>query len=83
MNEENADCYCLAGSHCKNDFFVAGSINVPELQIFEKNIIYSPTWTLSQIEGGVTSCDISLRDDKVAFTTGGKRLNILNVGKII
>jgi WD40 repeat protein len=82
-SDENADVYSLCYSKRKEDFFVAGSINTGELQLFEKNIIYNPTWTLSDIDGGVTSLDLSPRDDMLAFSTGNKRFHILNIGRVI
>lgn len=81
-SDENADVYALTYSRRKDDFFVAGSIASGELQIFEKNIIYTPTWTAEGIHGGVTSCDLSPKDDRLAFTTK-KGVHILNIGKII
>jgi WD40 repeat protein len=82
-NDENADVYSLTYSKKKEDFFVAGSINAGELQLFERNTIYEPTWTLSEIEGGVTCLDLSPRDDMLAFSTGNKRFHILNIGRVI
>ena len=82
-SEGNADVYSLSCSKKKEDFFIAGTINTGELQLFERNIIYTPTWTLSGIDGGVTACDISPKDDMLAFATGGKRFHILNIGRVI
>lgn len=82
-SELNADVYSLCCSKKKEDFFVAGSITTGELEVFEKNNIYTPTWTVSDVHGGILSLDLSPRDDRLAFTTGDKRVHILNIGKII
>ena len=82
-SDDNADVFALCYSRRKDDFFIAGSIASGELQVFEKNIIYTPTWTAGGVTGGVTSCDLSPKDDRLAFTTGKKGVHILNIGKII
>ena len=82
-SDENADIFSLCSSRKKDDFFIAGSIASGELQVFEKNVVYTPTWTAGEVMGGVTSCDLSPKDDRLAFTTGSKGVHILTIGKII
>lgn len=78
--------YNLVLAKKKEDFFVAGSIACKELQVFEKaGATYIPTWTISDVDGGVLACDISAKNDRLAFVSGtsGKRVRVLNIGKVI
>ena len=47
-----------AFSHKKEDMILAGSIGVNELQFFERDIIYTPTWTIKNVPEGIFAFDI-------------------------
>lgn len=78
-----AGVYSAKFSHYGMDCIVAGSVNTKELQVFERDIVYMPSWTISDVPKGVTDLDISPIGDMICFANGEDGLNIVNVGKII
>ena len=78
-----ASVYSCKFSHYGPDFIIAGAIGLNELQLFEKDIVYSPTWTISGVTKGVIDADISPISDMISFANGENSLNLINVGKLI
>lgn len=68
--------YSTSGTDC----IIAAGIQTPELQVFEKDQAYYPSWTISEIPKGVTDLDINSTGTAIAFSTGNKGLNVLNIG---
>jgi hypothetical protein len=65
------------------EYMIAGSVSTRELQLFERDIVFMPSWTLSEIPKGVTDLDISPTGDMICFANGTDGLDVLNVGRIV
>lgn len=82
-DDYSAGVYCCKFSHYGMDYIAAGSINTRELQIFEKDIVYMPSWTVENVPKGVSDLGVSPLGDMICLANGASGLTILNVGKII
>lgn len=65
------------------DFIYAASVGRNELQLFEKDIVYKPSWTITGLKQGLYTSDISPKCDMIAFGGADNHLYIIDIGKII
>jgi len=79
----NAFVYSCGYNKGPDDFIVAAAIGRNELQIFEKDIVYKPTWTITGLKQGLYSCDISPKGDMIAFGGADHHIYLIDIGKIV
>lgn len=84
-NDEANDAFVYSCTYNRgpDDYIVAASIGRNELQIFEKDIIYKPTWTITGQRNGIYACDISPKGDTIAFGGADQHIYQIDVGKIV
>lgn len=83
QDDFSAGVYSAKFSHYGQDYIAASTMTTSELQIFEKDLVYMPSWTISDIPQGVTDLDISPIGDLICFANGANGLDLINVGRII
>merc|ERR1712196_619917 len=81
MND--AFVYSCGFSRSGDDFIVAAAIGRNEMQLFEKDLVYKPTWTIKGLKHGLYSCDVSPKGDGIAFGGADQHIYILDIGKIV
>jgi len=64
IDEPNeAFVYSCCFAKGKEDFIVASCLGKNEVQVFEKDIVYKPTWTITGLSKGIYTCDIGPNGD--------------------
>ena len=82
-NEAN-DAFVYSCSFGKSeDFILACAVGRCELQIFERDIVYKPTWTITGQKRGLYTCDASPKGDIIAFGGADSKIYLLDFGKFI
>lgn len=66
-----------------DDFIIAAAIGRNEMQLFEKDIVYKPTWTITGLNQGLYTCDVSPKGDMVAFGGADHHIYVIDIGKIV